>query len=88
MKTLQEGNYVSMDNKGNRKSVPMSQKPSSASKASKRPTPPMGGINRSNKAAMDAAGMKNGGMVGMKPCAACKSPGRCKAAGKCMAKGK
>lgn len=65
---MQEGNFVSMDNKGNRKSVPMSQKPAPAAKAPKRPTPPMGGINPANKAAKEAAGMKNGGMVKGRAC--------------------
>lgn len=32
--------------------------------------------------------VKAAGKAPMKPCAACKSPGRCKMAGKCLAKAK
>lgn len=72
MATLQEGNFVTMDSKGNRKSVPMSQKPSSEPKRAKRPPPTIGGINPANSASKEAAGMKKGGGVKMKKGGKCR----------------
>lgn len=60
--TLQEGNFVSMDSKGKRTSVPMSQRPSTA--APKRTKAGgMGMSNTANDASRKEAGMKKGGEV-------------------------
>lgn len=63
---LQEGNFVSVDSKGTRTSVPMGQRPNT--------TPPrraktggMGTATRANAPAMEAAGMKDGGLVKSRP---------------------
>ena len=62
MDILQKGNYVTVDDKGRRTSVPMDKKPTSRQGA-KRPAPPVGGINPRNAEAKRAAGMKKGGEV-------------------------
>lgn len=59
--TVQEGNYVSMDSKGKRTSVPMSQRP--AEPAPRAKTAAMGASNKLNDEARKAAGMKAGGAV-------------------------
>jgi hypothetical protein len=59
---LQEGNFVSVDSKGARASVPMGKRPSNAT-PKRLKTGGMGTANRGNAAGMEAAGMKDGGLV-------------------------
>lgn len=73
MKVLQEGNYVTKDSKGNRTSVPMSQKPKGAEpKARMGSARGAGAANPANKAAFEAAGMRKGGSVKMKKGGRCR----------------
>lgn len=60
--TMQEGNFVSVDSKGKRTSVPMSQRPSTATPQRSK-TGGMGQSNRMNDESRKAAGMKSGGEV-------------------------
>ena len=62
MKILQPGNKVTVRSDGTRTSTPKTEEEVKMS-AKRRGPPVVGGINRGNKAAMDAAGMKKGGKV-------------------------
>lgn len=72
MKVLQEGNYVTKDSKGNRTSVPMSQKPKGAEPKARAPGRGIGVGNKANNAAFEAAGMRKGGAVKMKKGGRCR----------------
>lgn len=61
MARMQQGNFVRVDSKGVRTSTPMDEAPATAKR--KRKPLAIGEANKANKAAVEAAGMKRGGMV-------------------------
>jgi hypothetical protein len=63
---LQEGNYVKADSKGGRTSVPMSQRPDNTPKRREK-SGAMGLKNPANEKSVEAAGMKDGGLVRSTP---------------------
>lgn len=73
MKIMQRGNRVTVRSDGTRDSVP-APLPKSRPTGPDRALPVIGGVNAANRAAREAAGMKDGGLVKSTPKA---TPYRC-----------